>query len=122
MKRLFITFAVLAGVLSGCNDKTQTDLQRDLGFRHGTPYYNINGKGTEVMDVAFVQPGGVFAKAGFKAGDIFIDLRSRNSINELYRLLEKSRGKSITFRVVPGGNGPALKQRPIRSITFTVPP
>ena len=109
------------GLLSGCNSKTQTDLQRDLGFRHGTPYYTINGTGTEVMDVSSVQPGGVFAKVGFKAGDIFLDFRSNNSINELYALMETSRGKTITLRVVPGGNGLPLAQRPARIITFKVP-
>jgi hypothetical protein len=121
MGRLLLVLLVFAALLSGCQDKTQADLQRDLGFRHGTPYYIINGTGTEVLDVSVVQPSGVFAKAGFKARDIFLDLRSRNSIHELYALLEESRGKTITVRVVPGGNGLPLTQRPIRSITLKVP-
>ena len=122
MKRLLVAFCLVASLFIGCNNKVQTDLERDLGFRVGTPYYNISGTETEVMDVQSVQPGGVFAKAGFKAGDIFLDFRSNNSINELHRHLEASRGKTITLRVVPGGNGLPPAQRPIRSITFKVPP
>jgi hypothetical protein len=71
MRRLLAVLLVFAGLLSGCQDKTQADIQRDLGFRHGSPYYIINGTGTEVLDVSFVQPGGVFVRAGFKTGDIF---------------------------------------------------
>jgi S1-C subfamily serine protease len=73
------------------------------------------------MDVSTVKPGGAFAKAGFKIGDIFLDLHERHSISELYELLENSRGKTITLRVVPGGNGPPLEQRPVRSIRLKVP-
>jgi len=120
MKRFLIAFCLVASLSVGCNNKVQTDLERDLGFRVGTPYYNINGKGTEVMDVQSVQPSGVFAKAGFRAGDVFLDFRSNNSINELYRHLAASRGKTITLCVVPGGNGLPLAQRSVRSITFKV--
>jgi hypothetical protein len=121
MKRLPIVLGLAAVSLSGCDNKTQTNLEQDLGFRVGTPYYTINGTDMEVMDVSFVQPSGVFAKAGFKAGDIFLDFRSNNSINKLYQHLEASRGKTIVLRVVPGGNGLPLAQRPGRSITFMVP-
>jgi S1-C subfamily serine protease len=121
MKHFLIAFGAIIGLLSGCNSNTQQELQRDLGFRHGTPLYTVNGAHTEVMDVSTVKPGGAFAKAGFKTGDIFLDLRERHSISELYQLLENSRGKTITLRVVPGGNGPPLEQRPVRSIRLKVP-
>jgi hypothetical protein len=121
MKRVLVAFGLATSFLVGCN-KTQTDLQHDLGFHHGTPYYNINGTGTEVINVSSVQRGGVFAQSGFKVGDVFLDFHSNNSINDLYAHLESSRGKTITLRVVSGGNGLPLAQRSVRSITFTVPP
>ena len=94
------------------------DLQQELGFRLGSPYIFVNGRGVEVMGLNAVQPGGAFAQAGFRTGDIFIE---RRSIGELYSLLEASRGKRVTLCVVPGGNGPPLDQRPVRSITFSMP-
>lgn len=95
-------------------------LEKDLGFSHGSPYVKIGDSrwGTEVMTLEDIKPGGVFDQAGVKEGDILLD---DLSITEFFRMLERSRGKTVTIKVVPSGNGPPLKQRPIREVIFEVP-
>lgn len=93
-------------------------LERDLGFGHGTPYVTCNGWLQEVLVVESLTPGGVFEQAGFRQGDIIRGL----SINDLFRLLHRGRGQQVMIRVVDGGDGPPLAERPERTITFVVPP
>ncbi len=95
-------------------------LEEDLGFTHGSPYVWIGDSewGTEVMTLEKVSPSGVLAKAGIKEGDIPLD---DLSITEFYRMLVRSRGKTVTIKVVPGGDGPPLNERPVRTVTFRVP-
>jgi hypothetical protein len=95
-------------------------LEKDLGFSHGSPYVKIENSqwGTEVMTLERIDPSGIFAQAGIKEGDIPLD---DLSITEFYRMLERSRGKEVTIMVVPGGDGPALNERLVRTVTFKVP-
>ena len=94
-------------------------LERELGFQHGTPYIQEAGSSwdEEVLTVESVVPGGVFDRAGFKSDDVIRGL----SINGLFQVLHRGRGQEVTIRVVVGGDGPPLDQRPERAITFVVP-
>jgi hypothetical protein len=94
-------------------------LERELGFQHGTPYVQEDGSQwpQEVLTVESVVPGGVFDQAGFRQGDVVRGL----SINGLFQVLHRARGQQVTIRVVDGGNGRPLEQRPERTITFFVP-
>src|SRR5688572_2632459 len=96
-----------------------TPLERELGFQHGSPYVQEDGSSwdTEVLTIGSVVPGGVFDRAGFRSGDVVREL----SINELFQVLHRGRGQQVTIRVVDGGDGPPLDQRPERVITFEVP-
>jgi hypothetical protein len=95
-------------------------LERELGFQHGTPYVQEAGSSwpREVLTVESIENGGVFDRAGFRVGDVVRELSS----TDLFRLLHRSRGQQVTIRVVDGGDGPPLEQRPERVITFVVPP
>jgi S1-C subfamily serine protease len=94
-------------------------LEREMGFRHGTPYVQEAGSSwpQEVLTVESVIPGGAFDRAGFKSGDVVRGL----SINGLFQALHRGRGQQITIRVVDGGDGPPLDQRLERAIMFVVP-
>lgn len=97
--------------------KVGRQLERELGFRHGTPYVSEGTSFTEVLSIESVVEGGVFDRAGFHDGDIL----RRLTVNELFRRLHSGRGERLTFRVVDGGNGRALNQRAERAITFAMP-
>jgi len=93
-------------------------LAADLGFTHGSPYVRCGDGEREVFTIHSVQPGGVFAQAGFTNGDIVVGM----SITQLYRTLHRRRGGEVTVSVVDGGDGPALSERRVRQLRFRVPP
>jgi len=93
-------------------------LQRDLGFVHGSPYVRLGSFSQEVATIAVVTPGGPFARAGLQSGDILVTPKS--SI-ELYRLLEAARGGIAKIAVVRGGDGPPMDERPINVVEVSVP-
>ena len=94
-------------------------LEREFGFELGTPYIVEDGSSSliEVLAIESVVPGGFFDQVGFKAGDIV----RHQKLDDVFRTLHRSRGKSITIRIVDGGNGPPLDRRPERTLTFVVP-
>jgi hypothetical protein len=92
-------------------------LERDLGFRHGSPYVRCSGSACEVLTLEAITPGRIFDQAGFREGDIVKGL----SITGFFKLLHKNRGKVVTVCVIDGGDGPPLEERPERLITFSVP-
>lgn len=75
-----------------------------------------HGQG-RLLTIEEVAPGGVFDRAGFRQGDVVLDL----SINGLFKLLHRGRGEQVTIRVVDGGDGPPLNERPERTLTSVVP-
>jgi len=93
-------------------------LQRDLGFKHGSPYVRVGGSTREVMTIDEVVPDGPFARAGIQPADIVLDPKS---IDSLYRALEGARGATLQITVVPGGDGPPLEERQARTLTLEVP-
>jgi hypothetical protein len=93
------------------------NLQRDLGFTHGTPYIASGRRTADVLIVGCLTPGGIFERAGFREGDIL----HRVSITGLYKMLHRGRGSEVRFMVIEGGHGPPLEQRPKRVITIRVP-
>jgi hypothetical protein len=94
-------------------------LEKELGFRIGTPVIQEDGSSwpTEVLSIESLEWDGAFTKAGFQRGDVIRGV----SLNELFKALHRGRGKSVTIRVVDGGDGPPLDQRAERTITITVP-
>lgn len=92
-------------------------LDADMGFTHGSPYVQCGTTRREVFTIHSVQPGGVFAQAGFTNGDIVVGM----SITQLYRTLHRGRGGEVTVSVVDGGDGPALRERRVRQLRFRVP-
>lgn len=99
-------------------DQYAPQLQSDLGFKHGSPYYKV-GTFREVMTLEEVKSNGIFARAGVKDGDIVAD-ESLWYIR-FYKTLEEARGKTFVFSVVDGGEGSPLKERKERKISVNVP-
>ena len=91
-------------------------LERDLGFRHGSPYFIFGDDSIEVFTLQ-PQPGGVMSAAGVRDSDIVLD----HSITGFYRTLHKHRGFRMAFRVTDGGDGVPIAKRPIRTITLQIP-
>jgi hypothetical protein len=93
------------------------DLRRELGFAHCTPYVRCGRWTHDVLTVTDVDPYGVFARAGFRDGDVIVG----PSISGLYKLLHCGRGSKVRLKVVEGGDGPPLSKRPRREIIVRVP-
>lgn len=96
-------------------------LQEDLGFVHGSPYITVKGHlfSQEIMTFEQVRPDGLLARAGIREGDIIAD-QSLWYVG-FYRMLEAGRGKEVVISAVPGGDGAALKDRPVRKVSVFVP-
>lgn len=96
-------------------------LKRDLGFDVASPWYRIDGKPSEVFELS-VAKGGPFERAGVCERDIPIDyMNPKRGMTGFFRDLEAARGRSFTFRVVPGGDGPAFAWRPLRIVAVDIP-
>jgi hypothetical protein len=96
-------------------------LERDLGFRHGTACVP-DPLGTRVYisapAIRSVVYGGVFDRAGIRAGDVLPDLSNTG----LFKRLHRHRGRTTELAVVDGGPGPAFSWRPRRLVQVTIPP
>ena len=92
-------------------------LERDLGFRDGAAYLRVGRRLHSAVALGSVTEGGVLARAGFRTGDVLPDL----SLNDLFKLLHRHRGREVELAVVDGGEGPAFSQRPKRVLRFAVP-
>ncbi len=92
-------------------------LERDLGFTDGAAYLAVGRRLHSALALAAVAPGGVFDRAGFRAGDVLPGV----SHTDLFRLLHRSRGRVAELAVVDGGAGPPFGERPPRVIRFEVP-
>ena len=90
-------------------------LKTELGFELGSPYYQINGDLTEVTEFEIPPGDSVMGAAGVRNGDFLVHFE------DLFEALEQSRGGQLTFYVVPGGDGPLLRERERREITVKVP-
>lgn len=93
-------------------------LRRELGFAHGSAYVRCGRTWEGVVTIASLAPGGVFAQAGFREGDILKGL----SFSGLYKILHRCRGSEIRLTVIEDGNDLPLGQRPERQITVYIPP
>lgn len=93
-------------------------LERDLGFREGAAYLRIGRRLYSAVAIKEVTAGGVFARAGFRAGDVLPDV----SHTDLFKLLHRHRGRAAELAVVGSGAGPPFYERPRRVIRFAVPP
>lgn len=92
-------------------------LERDLGFTEGAAYLSLGRRLYSAVAIVAVAPGGVFDRAGFRAGDVLPGL----SHTGLFRLLHRSRGRVAELAAVDGGEGPPFGERPARAIRFEVP-
>ena len=93
------------------------ELNADLGFRHDSPYILIDDDPREVFTMSWIQKRKPFAKAGVQRDDIVIS----HGILEFYSELYKARGGTFRFQVVPGGDGPMLETREVKTIVVNVP-
>lgn len=96
------------------------ELMRDLGFREGAQYLPAGGILGHESAVAIVEvvDGGVFDRAGIRAGDVLPD----DSHSSLFRTLHRARGRTAELTVVDGGPGPSFHLRQRRLIRVDVPP
>jgi hypothetical protein len=92
-------------------------LERDLGFKHGSPYVLCGRTLCRLLAIEALTPGGPFAQAGFGVGDLIMG----PSISAFFRLLHRGRGSVVRLTVAEGGDGPPLDQRSKRMITVQVP-
>lgn len=99
-------------------------LNEEFGFVTGTPYtksQNSRDGYQEVLVIEKVEPGGLFARAGFRERDIVCG-PVRDPV-QFYRMLEKARGgEPIKLTVVPWDDEVPLEERPTREITLRLPP
>lgn len=93
-------------------------LERDLGFRHGSTYLRVGRRLHSAVAVEAVSDGGVFARAGFRAGEVLPGV----SHTDLFKLLHRHRGRVAELTVVDGGEGLPFYERPRRVLRFSVPP
>ncbi len=108
-------FMVAGSILSGLilanyyNNKIIID---KLGFNYKVSRVNA---GPDKVVVLTVHPfnGGLLEKAGFKDGDILLNLLDP-SFKKLLKKLKK--GVPVLIDVVEGGNGPSIEDRKIRRI------
>jgi hypothetical protein len=91
-------------------------VRQKYGFEVGTPFVQAGRRKVEVAELR-VRPGGLLARAGVREGDLLAD----ETLGQLYRLLAAPKGAVISIRVVPGGDGPPLSERPVRIIVVTGP-
>ena len=91
------------------------DLQRDLGFRTGTIKVVAGGGQTyELFAITYVDPGGAFARAGFRAGDVPSEWFMHGGAPAgFYPRLNVNRGgRPVSFVVVtPSGKSIQANQR-----------
>jgi hypothetical protein len=67
-------------------------LRNELGFATESPWYEIDGRTSEVFELR-VKPSGAFAKAGVRDGDTPIEyMRHGKGFTAFYGALEASRG------------------------------
>jgi hypothetical protein len=92
-------------------------LERDLGFTGGAAYLSVGRRLHSAVALTVVAPGGVFDRAGFRAGDVLPGV----SHTDLFRLLHRHRGQVAELSVMGGGDGPPFGERPARVILFEVP-
>ncbi len=92
-------------------------LERELGFVEGAAYIQVGQRLHSAVALCSIVPGGVFDRAGFRAGDVLPGL----SHTDLFRLLNRNRGRIAQLTVVDGGQGLPFGNRPIRLIRFEVP-
>ena len=128
MMRLFIwilTVTIIAGLSYGFWVTKQSQYWQGevapkymdlLGFTYGTPYVKAGLDKIEVFTL-HPKPGGLFERQGVRDGDIVLELQ----INDLFKALDSNRGGQIKIRVVSGGNGLPIKERPVRNIIISVP-
>ena len=80
VRESLVIIAILGGLVLVLYfaDFHQCKVEKRLGFKVVTPYLSIRPR-VEVLMLNYVDSGGVFEKAGFRAGDIIInrDYRSR---------------------------------------------
>jgi hypothetical protein len=93
-------------------------LERDMGFREGTATLWVGRSYHSAVAIESVANGGVFARAGFRAGDVLPDV----SHTDLFKLLHRCRGRAAELTVVDGGDGPPFDKRPRRLVRILVPP
>lgn len=98
-------------------------LYRDLGFVHAT---NRIPGGDKELFISHLQPEGVFAQAGFQAGDVVLD---KNSFTGFFMKLERARGgPPIAITVARSKSAVAyldptpLPERPVLELSVRVPP
>ena len=80
------------------------ELERDLGFRAAMTSHPAF-PGRETFHITEVRPGGIFDRAGIRAGDI--PLHIHHGPADFYRMLEAHRGRRLQLRIVRVRSGPS---------------
>jgi hypothetical protein len=96
-------------------------IERELGFKIGTPMLRADGSYVEVIAAYEIQPGGIASRAGIREWEVIIHPTGKRSTSSMFRWLDNNRGYPVSLTVLPGGDGPALTTRPRRTVTFVLP-
>ena len=76
---------------------SQRKQEQKFGFTTDTPFVRDGTRHREVFTI-YPTEGGFMEKAGFQDGDIVLT-------GDIYKLLDDFRGKTVSIRVVDGGDG-----------------
>jgi C-terminal processing protease CtpA/Prc len=113
---LFVAADMYRGHLSG---PMQDGIERDLGFRIGTPYVG----GHEVVTIENVVRGKPMARAGMQSHDILIAPHYRDT-RDLFDDLDRARGGTFAMTVERDGKRVeavvAVPRRPTGAVTQPV--
>jgi len=92
---------------------------KDLGFSVGAATLSAGGSPVEVFAFDEVVPGGAFDRAGFARGDVLLDYRGSDGGRRFLSAVATARGGApLAVRIVPGGNGQPLEQRPATELVL----
>lgn len=93
-------------------------VEQRIGAQIGSPYVKAGGDFREIIAFVHVQPEGTAANCGIGEADILVD---RISIHGLCQRLDAPAGTEVVVNVIPGGDGLALSERPVRNVVIVLP-
>lgn len=91
-------------------------IEAAYGFTASTPQVRVHDKRRQVFAIHPDEKGLLYA-AGFRDHDIILS----HQMTAFYKALYHQADKTLSFKIIDGGDGLPLNQRELRTITLTPP-